>query len=44
MKFLKAYLETWGQESVIIPARCLGRFCGCFPGCPIKKCAFKPDA
>lgn len=40
MKYMKAYIETWGLESVIIPAQCLGHFTGCLPGCPVKNCRY----
>jgi len=41
MKFLQAYITQWGKVAVIEPAKCLGRFCGCLPGCPVVKCGYK---
>jgi hypothetical protein len=41
MRFLKAYVETWGRESVIIPARCIGRFAGLCFDYQIVKCMYR---
>gem|GEM_PF-6654171 len=41
VRYLKAYVEHWGQFAVIVPMGCLGRTTGCFSDCPVKKCAYR---
>ena len=41
LRYLRAYIEQWGQFAVIVPGECLGRVIGCFEDCPVKKCAWR---